>query len=123
MIRDITVQDQPVSPSAREQTADVCQTCLAQPSCARVLRLLYARPTTLMTVPDIAASADLAVEVVQSAIGTLSSLGLLRRLTAQEDLTFYGITLNERRLSDIRDFHIWCAEQRRAWDSVRAVLD
>jgi hypothetical protein len=123
MIRDITAQDQPISPSIQEKTPDLCQTCLAQPTCARVLRLLYARPTTLMTVPDIAASADLAVEAVQSAIGTLSGLGLLRKLNAQDDLTFYGITHDARRLSDVRDFHGWCAEQRRQWDSVRAVLD
>jgi hypothetical protein len=120
MSTDVAIDGQSVS--CGEANPDLCRACLDRPACARVLRLLYTRSTTLMALPDIAAGSGLTEKEACVAIARLDRMGFLRRVTLGDGLTFYGMTEDDRELEDARGFHSWCAEQRQHWDAVRDVI-
>ena len=101
--------------------SELCSVCLSRPSCARVLRMLCACPTTLMTVPDISGCSGVSPEEAGAAVDTLNQLGFLRRVCA-EGMAFYGITADQERLRAISRFEAWCETQRERWESLREIL-
>jgi hypothetical protein len=102
-------------------TPELCETCLDQPVCARILRHLGGCPTTVMTVPDMAGCLGLPSFEVQDGIDTLDRRGLLRRVSVG-DLAFYGITDDPRKLKTVSRFRDWCNEQRQEWTALQKVL-
>jgi hypothetical protein len=107
--------------AAPRSDTELAATCVARPECAVVLRLLSARPTTVMLTDDIAAGSGLGAEQVQRAINTLSNIGFLRRLCVGA-WTFFGLTQETARLEDVKGFEDWCSERRRGWESLREVI-
>jgi hypothetical protein len=101
---------------------ELCRACLAQPPCAAVLRFLNARPTTVMTLPDIAGDLGLTTEVAQFAIDTLDRMGFLREVRPEDSLTFYGITDDGAKGQAVKDFLAWCNQQREYWQGLRRVI-
>jgi hypothetical protein len=97
------------------------EVCLSQPSCGKVLHHLYARPTTLMTVPDVAGCVEVSLQDAQSAMEKLHGMGFLRRV-AIGSLVFYGLTDDTRQMEVVKSFQDWCAIQRRHWDALRRVV-
>jgi hypothetical protein len=122
MATNVNVIGQPMLSSCGGASPELCETCLAQPACARVLRLLYARPTTVMALADIAAGSGLAESEARSALDRLGHLGFLRQVALGGALTFYGITEDDLKLEDARHFRFWGDEQRQHWDAVRDVI-
>lgn len=110
------------APFGASSSPELCTTCLDQPACARILHLLDTRPTTLMTVPDIAGCLALSSVEVQAGADRLYRMGLLRRVSVGE-LAFYGITDDAGRQKTVWRFRDWCNEQRQHWAALQKVVE
>jgi hypothetical protein len=109
------------TPFSAGSSPELCTTCLDQPACARILHLLDTRPTTLMTVPDIAGCLALSSVEVQAGADRLFRMGLLRRVSVGA-LAFYGITDDAGKQKTVRRFRDWCDEQREHWAALQKVV-
>jgi hypothetical protein len=104
-----------------ERLEGLVRDCLDHLPFAKLLHLLYAHPTTLMTIPDISDRLVIAREETELAIRRLLERGFLRHVSAG-GVDFYGLT-DDPDISDlVRRFEGWCEDQHSRWSALRGVI-